>query len=139
MSNILKSRFSASTFTKILVAVLFTASAFTGHAQSVSKTVNGNSDITISYKGMEDNLMLLLVQFGNPKGDKYLVRIEDKEKNNFYFEVYAGLVYSKLFKMPADQGNMTLTFVNKSSKAKTTFVTNSILRTYTDVAINEVK
>jgi hypothetical protein len=64
---------------------------------------------------------------------KYLVRIEDKEKNNYYNEAYTGLVYSKLFKVPADNGNMTRTFENKSSKAKTAFVTNSIMRTYTDV------
>jgi hypothetical protein len=139
MSNNLKSRFTSSTLTKILVAVLFTASAFTGHAQSISKTVTGNTDVTISYKGMEDNLMLLLVQFENPKGDKYLVRIQDKDKNNYYKEAYSGVVYSKLFKVPADQGNMTLTFENTSSKAKTAFVTNSIMRTYTDVAIKEIK
>jgi hypothetical protein len=135
MSNNLKSRVKKNTITKFLVAVLFTASAFTGNAQSVSKTLTGNTEVTISYKGMEDNLMLLLVQFENPKGDKYLVRIEDKEKNNYYNEAYTGLVYSKLFKVPADNGNMTLTFENKSSKAKTAFVTNSIMRTYTDVAI----
>jgi hypothetical protein len=41
--------------------------------------------------------------------------------------------------VPADQGNMTLTFENTSSKAKTAFVTNSIMRTYTDVAIKEIK
>jgi hypothetical protein len=139
MSNNLKSRFNASNLTKILVAVLFTASAFTGNAQSVSKPITANTEVTISYKGMEDNLMLLLVQFENPKGDKYLVRIEDRDKNNYYNESYAGLVYSKLFKVPADQGNMTLTFENKSSKAKTAFVTNSIMRTYTDVAIKEIK
>jgi hypothetical protein len=139
MSNNLKSRFTASTLTKFFLAVLFTASAFTGNAQSVSKTVAGNTEVTVSYKGMEANLMLLLVQFDNPKGDKYHVSIKDKDKNNYYNEAYSGLVYSKLFKVPADQGNMILSFENKSSKAKTTFVTNSIMYTYTDVAIKEIK
>jgi hypothetical protein len=139
MSNSLKSRFNASSLTKIFVAVLFTASAFTGNAQSVSKKVTDNTEVAISYKGMEDNQILLLVEFENPKEDKYLVTIQDIEKNEHYTETYKGLVYSKLFKVPADQSNLTLTFENKSSRVKTTFVTNSILRTYTDVAIKKIK
>jgi hypothetical protein len=138
MTNTFKRRLKTTTLASFIAAVLLTASAFTGNAQSVSKAINGNTEVTISYKGMEDNLMLLLVQFDNTKGDKYVVKIEDKNHNNYYMENYKGLRYSKLFKVPADEGNLTLTFENTSNKAKTAFVTSSILRTYTDVAIKRI-
>ena len=138
MTTNLKRRLKKSVLALFTAAVLLTTTAATGNAQSVSKTIAGNTEVSISYKGMEDNLMLLLVQFDNPKRDKYLVTIEDKDNNTHYIETYKGSAYSKMFKVPADVGNLTLTFNNLSGKGRTTFVTSSILRTYTDVAIKRI-
>jgi hypothetical protein len=139
MTTSLKCRLEKSLLVPFIAAALLTTSAFNGNAQSTNKALIGDTEVTISFKGMEGNLLLLLVQFENPQEDRYLVQIQAQNNDSEYKEVYKGPVYSKLFKLPADEGNLKLKFKNLNSKANTTFVTSSVERMYKDVEIKLTK
>ena len=92
MTTSLKCRLEKSLLVPFIAAALLTTSAFNGNAQSTNKALIGDTEVTISFKGMEGNLLLLLVQFENPQEDRYLVQIQAQNNDSEYKEVYKGPV-----------------------------------------------
>jgi hypothetical protein len=88
---------------------------------------------------MQEDMMSMLLQFGNAQKEKYSIKVYDDHKNQLHSEIYEGVSYSKAFKVAVEEGPLTFTVENLKTKVKTTFMTTNIVRSYTDVAIVKIK
>jgi hypothetical protein len=118
---------------------LLSACVFTIRAQSVNHSVEPAANATISYGGTVDNMMRFTVKFDNAEKYKHRLRICDKYSSTYYSECFSGAVYYKTFSVPAYEGNVIFIFENLKTKSKSTFVTSSTQRNYTDVAIRKLE
>ncbi|MFM1795283.1 MAG: hypothetical protein RL642_1668 [Bacteroidota bacterium] len=96
------------------VAVMF-LSLSTALAQKSSAPVQNS----LTYAGTVDGHMNFLLNFDNESGEKFFVLIADANGKLFFEEVYAEKKFNRIFSIPVEAGNITLTitsFKNKNDK-----------------------
>lgn len=97
-----------------VVAVMF-LSVSTALAQKSSTSVQNS----LTYAGTVDGHMNFLLNFDNESGEKFFVLITDANGKLFFEEVYAEKKFNRIFSIPVEAGNITLTitsFKNKNDK-----------------------
>jgi predicted ATP-grasp superfamily ATP-dependent carboligase len=97
-----------------IVAVMF-LSLSTALAQKSSASVQNS----LTYAGTVDGHMNFLLNYDNELGEKFFVLIADANGKVFFEEVYAEKKFNRIFSIPVEAGNITLTitsFRNKNDK-----------------------
>ncbi len=105
--------FSLKNLLMFIAVVLFSVS--TANAQK-SLAPSQNS---LTYAGTVDGNMNFLLNYDNELGEKFFVLIADASGKVFFEEVYAEKKFNRIFSIPVEAGNITLTitsFKNKNDK-----------------------
>jgi len=105
--------FSLKNLVLIVTVLLFTISAANAQKSAVS-TQN-----SLTYAGTVDGHMNFLLNYDNELAEKFFVIIADANGKVFFEEVYAEKKFNRIFSIPVEAGNITLTiasFKNKNDK-----------------------
>lgn len=105
--------FSLKNLVLIIAVLMFTT--FTASAQKSTNAVQP----TLTYAGTVDGNMNFLLNYDNEVAEKFIVFIADANGKVFFEEVYSEKKFNRIFSIPVEAGNITLTitsFKNKSDK-----------------------
>ena len=104
--------FSLKNLVLILAVLMFTAAA------NAQKSSNASQSF-LTYAGTVDGHMNFLLNYDNELAEKFFVIIADANGKVFFEEVYSEKKFNRIFSIPVEAGNITLTitsFKNKSDK-----------------------
>lgn len=105
--------FSLKNLVLIVAVMMFTAS--TASAQKSANAVPSS----LTYAGTVDGHMNFLLNYENESAEKFFVIIADANGKTFFEEVYSDKKFNRIFSIPVEAGNITLTvtsFKNKNDK-----------------------
>lgn len=105
--------FSLKNLVMFIAFTLFTVTAANAQ-KSIAPTQN-----SLTYAGTVDGHMNFLLNYDNELGEKFFVLIADASGKVFFEEVYADKKFNRIFSIPVEAGNITLTitsFKNKNDK-----------------------
>jgi hypothetical protein len=105
--------FSLKNLVLIIAVLMFTT--FTASAQKSTNAVQPS----LTYAGTVDGHMNFLLNYDNEVAEKFFVIIADVSGKVFFEEVYSEKKFNRIFSIPVEAGNITLTitsFKNKSDK-----------------------
>lgn len=92
--------------------------AFSVSTASAQKSIPSLQN-SLTYAGTVDGHMNFLLNYDNELGEKFFVLIADVNGKVFFEEVYSDKKFNRIFSIPVEAGNITLTitsFKNKSDK-----------------------
>jgi hypothetical protein len=104
--------FSLKNLVLIIAVLMFTAAA------NAQKSSNAPQSF-LTYAGTVDGHMNFLLNYDNELAEKFFVIIADANGKVFFEEVYSEKKFNRIFSIPVEAGNITLTitsFKNKSDK-----------------------
>lgn len=110
--------------------------AFTANAQKQS-AVAVQTETTLTYAGTVDGNMNFLLSYENESAEKFIVIIADKNGKNFFEEVYNDKKFNRIFSIPVEAGNITLTIASYKNKNDKKFQVTTERRIVEEVTISK--
>ena len=123
--------FSLKNLVLIIAVLMFTVS--TAHAQKSTNT----SQSFLTYAGTVDGHMNFLLNYDNELAEKFFVIIADANGKVFFEEVYAEKKFNRIFSIPVEAGNITLTITSFKNKNERKFQVTTERRLVEEVTVSK--
>ena len=117
----------------LVVSLLGVLSASAQKSQSPA----GNMEPSLTYVGTSDGHMKFLLSYENESSEKLLVIIADSNGTTFYEEVYSDKKFSKIFSIPVEVGNITLSVTGHKKKSDQKFQVTTERRVTEEVIVSK--
>ncbi len=92
---------------------------------------------SLTYAGTVDGHMNFLLNYDNELGEKFFVLIADSNGKVFFEEVYAEKKFNRIFSIPVEAGNITLTITSFKSKNEKRFQVTTERRLVEEVTVSK--
>ena len=92
---------------------------------------------SLTYAGTVDGHMNFLLNYDNELGEKFFVLIADSNGKVFFEEVYAEKKFNRIFIIPVEAGNITLTITSFKSKNEKRFQVTTERRLVEEVTVSK--
>lgn len=123
--------FSLKSLVLFFAIVLFSVSAANAQ-KSLAPSQN-----SLTYAGTVDGHMNFLLNYDNELGEKFFVLIADANGKVFFEEVYAEKKFNRIFSIPVEAGNITLTITSFKSKNEKRFQVTTERRLVEEVTVSK--
>jgi hypothetical protein len=123
--------FSLKNLVLIIAVLMFTVSA----ANAQKSTSAAQSSLT--YAGTVDGHMNFLLNYDNEVAEKFFVIITDANGKVFFEEVYAEKKFNRIFSIPVEAGNITLTITSFKNKNEKRFQVTTERRLVEEVTVSK--
>jgi len=123
--------FSLKNLVLIIAVLMFTVSA----ANAQKSTSAAQSSLT--YAGTVDGHMNFLLNYDNEVAEKFFVIIADANGKVFFEEVYAEKKFNRIFSIPVEAGNITLTITSFKNKNEKRFQVTTERRLVEEVTVSK--
>jgi hypothetical protein len=123
--------FSLKNLVLIVAVLMFTAS--TANAQKA--TIASQSSLT--YAGTVDGHMNFLLNYDNEVAEKFFVTIADANGKVFFEEVYSEKKFNRIFSIPVEAGNITMTITSFKNKNEKRFQVTTERRLVEEVTVSK--
>lgn len=123
--------FSLKNLVMLIAVVLFSVSAANAQ-KSVAPSQN-----SLTYAGTVDGHMNFLLNYDNELSEKFFVFIADANGKVFFEEVYADKKFNRIFSIPVEAGNITLTITSFKNKNEKRFQVTTERRLVEEVTISK--
>jgi hypothetical protein len=123
--------FSLKNLVMFFAVVLFSVST-----ASAQKSV-APPQHSLTYAGTVDGHMNFLLNYDNELGEKFFVLIADVNGKVFYEEVYAEKKFNRIFSIPVEAGNITLTITSVKNKSDKKFQVTTERRLVEEVIVSK--
>lgn len=123
--------FSLKNLVMFIAVALFTVS--TANAQKSTATPQH----TLTYAGTVDGHMNFLLNYDNEIAEKFFVIIADANGKVFFEEAYAEKKFNRIFSIPVEAGNITLTITSFKSKSDKRFQVTTERRLVEEVTVSK--
>ena len=121
-----------------LVAMLISVN--TNAAEIPADTTLSETTATVKYVGMDENSYVFNVIYNNDNGEKFLLRIADREGNVLFTQTYTGKKFERRFRLMKDaiQGPLNFTIKNLKDNSIQTFRVTTTEQVVEDVVVKQV-
>ena len=121
-----------------LVAMLISVN--TNAAELPADTTLSETTATVKYVGTDENSYVFNVIYNNDNGEKFLLRIADREGNVLFTQTYTGKKFEKRFRLMKDaiQGQLNFTIKNLKDNSIQTFRVTTTEQVVEDVVVKQV-
>ena len=121
-----------------LVAMLISVN--TNAAELPADTTLSETTATVKYMGADENSHVFNVIYNNDNGEKFLLRIADREGNVLFTQTYTGKKFEKRFRLMKDaiQGQLNFTIKNLKDNSIQTFRVTTTEQVVEDVVVKQV-
>ena len=121
-----------------LVAMLISVN--TNAAKIPADTTLSETTATVKYVGTDENSYVFNVIYNNDNGEKFLLRIADREGNVLFTQTYTGKKFEKRFRLMKDaiQGQLNFTIKNLKDNSIQTFRVTTTEQVVEDVVVKQV-
>ena len=123
--------FSLKNLVLFIAVVLISVSA----ANAQKSTSAAQSSLT--YAGTVDGHMNFLLNYDNEVAEKFFVIITDANGKVFFEEVYAEKKFNRIFSIPVEAGNITLTITSFKNKNEKRFQVTTERRLVEEVTVSK--
>jgi hypothetical protein len=123
--------FSLKNLVLIIAVLMFTVSA----ANAQKSTSAAQSSLT--YAGTVDGHMNFLLNYDNEVAEKFFVIIADANGKVFFEEVYSEKKFNRIFSIPVEAGNITLTITSFKNKNEKRFQVTTERRLVEEVTVSK--
>lgn len=123
--------FSLKNLVLIIAVLMFTVS--TANAQKSTNPVQSS----LTYAGTVDGHMNFLLNYENELAEKFLVIIADANGKVFFEEVYSEKKFNRIFSIPVEAGNITLTITSFKNKNEKRFQVTTERRLIEEVTVSK--
>jgi len=123
--------FSLKNLVLIIAVLMFTVSA--ANAQKSSNVPQS----FLTYAGTVDGHMNFLLNYDNELAEKFFVIIADTNGKVFFEEVYAEKKFNRIFSIPVEDGNITLTITSFKNKNEKRFQVTTERRLVEEVTVSK--
>jgi hypothetical protein len=123
--------FSLKNLVMIIAVLMFTVS--TAYAQKSTNPVQSS----LTYAGTVDGHMNFLLNYENELAEKFLVIIADANGKVFFEEVYSEKKFNRIFSIPVEAGNITLTITSFKNKNEKRFQVTTERRLIEEVTVSK--
>ncbi len=120
----------------VLTLVVSLLGVLSASAQK-SQSSTGNMQPSLTYVGTADGYMNFLLNFENESSEKLFVIIADANGKTFYEEVYSEKKFNKIFSIPVEVGNITLSITSHKSKSDKKFQVTTERRVIEEVVVSK--
>ena len=130
--------FVKKTVAAALVAMLISVS--TNAAEIPTDTTLSEASATVKYVGTDENSYVFNVHYNNDNGDRFLLRITDREGNVLFTQTYAGKKFDRRFRLMKDaiQGQLNFSIKNLKDNSVQTFQVTTKEQVVEDVVVKKV-
>jgi hypothetical protein len=122
--------FSLKNLVLIIAVLMFTAAA------NAQKSSNAPQSF-LTYAGTVDGHMNFLLNYDNELAEKFFVIIADANGKVFFEEVYAEKKFNRIFSIPVEAGNITLTITSFKNKNERKFQVTTERRLVEEVTVSK--
>jgi len=121
-----------------LVAMLISVN--TNAAELPADTTLSETTATVKYVGTDENSYVFNVIYNNDNGEKFLLRIADREGNVLFTQTYTGKKFERRFRLMKDaiQGPLNFTIKNLKDNSIQTFRVTTTEQVVEDVVVKQV-
>ena len=121
-----------------LVAMLISVN--TNAAGIPADTTLSETTATVKYVGTDENSYVFNVIYNNDNGEKFLLRIADREGNVLFTQTYTGKKFERRFRLMKDaiQGPLNFTIKNLKDNSIQTFRVTTTEQVVEDVVVKQV-
>jgi len=121
-----------------LVAMLISVN--TNAAEIPADTTLSETTATVKYVGTDENSYVFNVIYNNDNGEKFLLRIADREGNVLFTQTYTGKKFERRFRLMKDaiQGQLNFTIKNLKDNSIQTFRVTTTEQVVEDVVVKQV-
>jgi len=121
-----------------LVAMLISVN--TNAAELPADTTLSETTATVKYVGTDENSYVFNVIYNNDNGEKFLLRIADREGNVLFTQTYTGKKFERRFRLMKDAIQRPLNFTIKNLKDNSiqTFRVTTTEQVVEDVVVKQV-
>jgi len=121
-----------------LVAMLISVN--TNAAEIPADTTLSETTATVKYVGTDENSYVFNVIYNNDNGEKFLLRIADREGNVLFTQTYTGKKFERRFRLMKDaiQGPLNFTIKNLKDNSIQTFRVTTTEQVVEDVVVKQV-
>jgi len=121
-----------------LVAMLISVN--TNAAEIPADTTLSETTATVKYVGTDENSYVFNVIYNNDNGEKFLLRIADREGNVLFTQTYTGKKFERRFRLMKDAIQRPLNFTIKNLKDNSiqTFRVTTTEQVVEDVVVKQV-
>ena len=121
-----------------LVAMLISVN--TNAAKIPADTTLSETTATVKYVGTDENSYVFNVIYNNDNGEKFLLRIADREGNVLFTQTYTGKKFERRFRLMKDaiQGPLNFTIKNLKDNSIQTFRVTTTEQVVEDVVVKQV-
>lgn len=123
--------FSFKNLVMFIAVVSFSVSAANAQ-KSVAPLQN-----SLTFAGTVDGHMNFLLNYDNELGEKFIVLIADANGNVLFEEVYAERKFNRVFSIPVEFGNISLTITSFKSKNDKRFQVTTERRLLEEVTVSK--
>jgi hypothetical protein len=122
--------FSLKNLVLIIAVLMFTAAA------NAQKSSNAPQSF-LTYAGTVDGHMNFLLNYDNELAEKFFVIIADANGKVFFEEVYSEKKFNRIFSIPVEAGNITLTITSFKNKNERKFQVTTERRLVEEVTVSK--
>lgn len=123
--------FSLKNLVLTLAVLMFTAAS-----ANAQKSTNATQS-TLTYAGTVDGHMNFLLNYDNELAEKFFVIIADVNGKVFFEEVYSEKKFNRIFSIPVEAGNITLTITSFKNKNEKKFQVTTERRLVEEVTVSK--
>jgi|ERR1700677_2608796 hypothetical protein len=128
-------------FSRLIFGMILLLTCATANAQPVAPGAPpAAGSATVKYLGAQDDMLIFNVSYVNPRGDRFVVAVNDQDGNQLYQSSFRDKTFDKQFRLPKTEKDKIVFVFRTGQEAPIvkTFAVNIDSRFVQEVAIKKL-